>query len=188
MSQEICFERDGEKYTELISEERIKQRVKELAQQLSNDYRDKCPILIGVLNGAFIFLSDLIRELDIDCEVDFVKISSYGGGRVSTGQIKTKKQFDSHVDGRHIVIVEDIADSGRSIKFLEQMFEGTKPASLKFASLLLKEGNAVVDFKLDYVGFIIPSKFVVGYGLDYDQRYRNLRSIYVIEENETAQA
>lgn len=180
MSDNACVEGDDEKYTILISEEQIMRRVKELARQISNDYRDKCPILIGVLNGAFIFLSDLIREMDIDCEVDFVKISSYGGGRVSTGQIKTKKQFDSHVDGRHVLIVEDIADSGRSIKFLEKMFEGTRPASLKFASLLLKEGNAVVDFKLDYIGFTIPTKFVVGYGLDFDQKYRNLREIYVL--------
>jgi len=181
MTNQPCFDGNLEKYKILISRKEIERRVKELARQISDDYRDKCPILIGVLNGAFIFLSDLIREMDIDCEVDFVKISSYGGGRVSTGQIKTKKLFDSHVDGRHILIVEDIADSGRSIKFLEQMFEGTKPASLKFASLLLKEGNAVVDFKLDYVGFTIPTKFVVGYGLDYDQKYRNLRDIYVLD-------
>ena len=125
MSNKPCFEGDAEKYRILISEQQIERRVKELARQISDDYRDKCPILIGVLNGAFIFLSDLIREMDIDCEVDFVKISSYGGGRVSTGQIKAKKQFDSHVDARHILIVEDIADSGRSIKFLEKMFEGT---------------------------------------------------------------
>lgn len=181
MSDKPCFDGNDEKYRLLISEDQIERRVKELAGQISNDYRDKCPILIGVLNGAFIFLSDLIREMDIDCEVDFVKISSYGGGRVSTGQIKTKKQFDSHVDGRHVLIVEDIADSGRSIKFLEKMFEGTQPASLKFVSLLLKEGNAVVDFTLDYVGFTIPTQFVVGYGLDYDQKYRNLREIYILE-------
>jgi len=181
MSDKPCFEGNGEKYRILISEQQIERRVKELARQISDDYRGKCPILIGVLNGAFIFLSDLIREMDIDCEVDFVKISSYGGGRVSTGQIKAKKQFDSHVDGRHILIVEDIADSGRSIKFLEKMFEGTTPASLKFVSLLLKEGTAVVDFTLDYIGFTIPTEFVVGYGLDYDQRYRNLREIYILE-------
>jgi hypoxanthine phosphoribosyltransferase len=181
MSDDLCAETSQEKYTLLISEEQIKRRVKELAHQLSEEYRGRCPIFIGVLNGAFIFLSDLIREMNIDCEVDFVKISSYGGGRVSTGQIKAKKQFDSHVDGRHIIIVEDIADSGRSIKFLEKMFEGTRPASLKFVSLLLKEGTAVVDFKLDYVGFTIPTRFVVGYGLDFDQKYRNLRAIYVLD-------
>ncbi len=182
MSEQKWFERNGERYVELISEEKIQQRVRELAKQLSDDYKDKCPILMGVLNGAFIFLADLIREMTIDCEVDFVKISSYGGGRVSSGFIKSKKGFDSDVDGRHVIVVEDIADSGRSIKFLEKMFAGTKPASLKFISLLLKEDNAVVDFELDYVGFNIPTKFVVGYGLDYDQKERNLRSIYVLEE------
>jgi hypoxanthine phosphoribosyltransferase len=182
MSEQKTFERNGEKYVELISEEKINQRVKELANQLSKDYKGKTPILMGVLNGAFIFLADLIREMTIDCEVDFVKISSYGGGRVSLGFIKSKKGFDSDVDGRHVVVVEDIADSGRSIKFLEKMFAGTNPASLKFVSLLLKEDNAVVDFELDYVGFNIPTKFVVGYGLDFDQKERNLRSIYVIEE------
>lgn len=176
------LEIQGERYVELISEEQIKRRVKELAQQLSDEYRGKCPILVGVLNGAFIFLSDLIREMDIESEVDFVKISSYGGGKVSSGQIKAKKQFDSHVDGRHVIVVEDIADSGRSIKFLERMFKDSKPASLKFVSFLLKEDNAVVDFKLDYVGFNIPTKFVVGYGLDFDQKFRNLKSIYVIQE------
>ncbi|NOZ61382.1 MAG: hypoxanthine phosphoribosyltransferase [Calditrichaeota bacterium] len=182
MKKPVTFERNGEKYVEFITEEQIKQRVKELARQLADDYRDKCPIFIGVLNGAFIFLADLIREMDIDCEVDFVKISSYGSGKVSSGQIKSKKGFDCEVDDRHIVIVEDIADSGRSIKFLEKMFAGTRPASLRFVSLLLKEDNAVVDFKLDYIGFNIPTKFVVGYGLDYDQKDRNLKSIYVIEE------
>ncbi len=181
MSDKPCFNGEKEKYKILISQQQLERRVKELARQISDDYRGKCPILIGVLNGAFIFLSDLIRELEIDCEVDFVKISSYGGGRVSTGQIKTKKQFDSHVDGRHVLIVEDIADSGRSIKFLEKMFEDSQPASLKFVSLLLKEGNAVVDFKLDYVGFMIPTQFVVGYGLDFDQKYRNLRDIYILD-------
>ena len=182
MIEPKSFVRDCEKYIELISEDNIKQRVRELAKQLSDYYKDKSPILIGVLNGAFIFLADLIREMTIDCEVDFVKISSYGGGKISSGFIKSKKGFDSDVDGRHVIIVEDIADSGRSIKFLEKMFEDTNPASLKFVSLLLKEDNAVVDFKLDYVGFNIPTKFVVGYGLDFDQKDRNLSSIYIIEE------
>ncbi len=182
MADNNVLEIQGERYVELISEKQIKRRVKELAQQLSDEYREKCPILVGVLNGAFIFLSDLIREMDIESEVDFVKISSYGGGKVSSGQIKAKKQFDSHVDGRHVIVVEDIADSGRSIKFLERMFKDSRPASLKFVSFLLKEDNAVVDFKLDYVGFNIPTKFVVGYGLDFDQKFRNLKSIYVIQE------
>ena len=170
------------KHRELISEQELKQKIKNLGQKISEDYKDKCPILIGVLNGAFIFMADLIREITIDCEVDFVKISSYGNERVSSGQIKLIKDFDCHVDDRHVIVVEDIADSGRSIQFLERMFADSSPKSVKFVSLLLKEGGAVVDFKIDYVGFKIPNEFVVGYGLDYAQKLRNLSSIYVLEE------
>ncbi|MCI0493554.1 hypoxanthine phosphoribosyltransferase [candidate division KSB1 bacterium] len=169
------------KYRELITEKQIKHRVQELAKKISEDYSDKCPIIIGVLNGAFIFMADFIRELTIDCEVDFVKISSYHGQKSSSGLIRLLKDFDCHVDGRHVIVVEDIADSGRSIQFLAQMFKNVNPESVKFVSLLLKEGGAVVDFNIDYVGFKIPNEFVVGYGLDYDQKYRNLSSIYILE-------
>jgi len=169
-------------FRKLISEEQIKQKIKDLGKQISEDYKDKCPILIGVLNGAFIFLADLIREITIDCEVDFVKISSYGNTKQSSGNIKLKKHFDCDVDDRHVIIVEDIADSGRSIQFLERMFVDSSPKSIKFVSLLLKEGGAVVDFNIDYVGFRIPGEFVVGYGLDYAQKLRNLSAIYVLEE------
>lgn len=169
------------KHKILISEEQIKRRIEELGKQISEEYRDKCPIVIGVLNGAFVFMADLIRELTIDCEVDFVKISSYGGQKVSSGNIRLLKDFDCHVDGRHVLVVEDIADSGRSIKFLEQMFSDSDPKSVKIISLLLKEGGAVVDFKVDYIGFTIPNDFVVGYGLDFDQKYRNLSDIYILE-------
>ena len=168
-------------YRELISEQQINQKIKELANKICEDYREKCPILIGVLNGAFIFMADLIREITIDCEVDFVKISSYGNEMKSSGNIKLLKDFDCDVDDRHVLIVEDIADSGRSIKFLEKMFADSNPKSVKFVSLLLKEGGAIVDFKIDYVGFTIPNEFVVGYGLDYAQKLRNLSSIYVLE-------
>jgi hypoxanthine phosphoribosyltransferase len=126
-------------------------------------------------------LADLIRELTIDCEVDFVKISSYGNLRRSSGKIKLKKDFDCDVEGRHVLVVEDIADSGRSIKFLEEIFSDSNHKSLKFVSLLLKEGGALVDFKIDYVGFNIPNEFVVGYGLDDAQKLRNLSSIFVVE-------
>ncbi len=169
-------------YHELISEEQIKQKVKEIGKKISDEYHDKCPILIGVLNGVFMFMADLMREITIDCEVDFVKISSYGKEKKSSGRIKLLKDFDCDVDGRHVIVVEDIADSGRSIQFLQKMFADSNPKSLKFASLLLKKDGAVVDFKIDYVGFTIPSEFVVGYGLDFAQKLRNLSSIYVLEE------
>ena len=170
------------KHRELISEQELKQKIKNLGKKISEDYKDKCPILIGVLNGAFVFMADLIREITIDCEVDFVKISSYGEQKKSSGQIKLLKDFDCHVDDRHVIVVEDIADSGRSIQFLEKMFADSSPKSVKFVSLLLKEGGAIVDFKIDYVGFKIPNEFVVGYGLDYAQKLRNLSSVYVLEE------
>jgi len=169
------------KYRELITEEQLKQKVKEIGKRISEDYKDKCPILIGVLNGVFIFMADLMRELTIDCEVDFVKISSYGNEKKSSGYIRLLKDFDCHVDDRHVIVVEDIADSGRSIQFLEKMFIDSNPKSVKFVSLLLKEGGAVVNFKIDYVGFKIPGEFVVGYGLDNAQKLRNLSSIYVLE-------
>lgn len=168
-------------YRKFLSAKKIQKRIKELGKQISEEYKDKCPILIGVLNGAFIFMADLIREITIDCEVDFVKISSYANEKRSSGHIKLLKDYDCHVDGRHVLVVEDIADSGRSIKFLEHMFSDSKPESVKFISLLLKEGGAIVDFKLDYVGFRIPNEFVIGYGLDYAQKYRNLPAIYILE-------
>jgi hypoxanthine phosphoribosyltransferase len=168
------------KRQELVTEKQIREKIRELGQRISIDYKDKNPILIGVLNGAFIFMADLIRELTIDCEVDFVKISSYGNEKKSSGHINLLKNFDCDIKDRHIIVVEDIADSGRSIKFLENMMSKSAPKSLKFVSLLLKEGGAVVDFKIDYVGFVIPNEFVVGYGLDFSQKLRNLSSIYVL--------
>ena len=170
-----------EKYRQILSEDQIRKRIKELGQQISEDYRDKCPILIGVLNGGFIFMADLIRELKIDCEVDFIKISSYGNDTKSSGKIRLLKDVDAHVEGRDILIVEDIVDSGRSVQFMQNRFAAMKPKSLRFVSLLLKEENAAVDFKIDYLGFSIPNEFVVGYGLDYSQKFRNLRSIYVMK-------
>lgn len=181
MADDDCQTLIQGKYREIISEQQIKQKIRDIGKKISEDYRDKCPILIGVLNGAFIFMADLIREITIDCEVDFVKINSYGNERKSSGNIRLLKDFDCHVDDRHVLVVEDIADSGRSIQFLEKLFADSAPKSLKFVSLLLKEGGAVVNFKIDYVGFSIPNEFVVGYGLDYAQKLRNLSSIYVLE-------
>lgn len=180
MSDKLYEPSTKESYRVLISKEQLSKRIAELGTQISEEYRDKCPIIIGVLNGAFMFMADLMRELSIDCEVDFIKISSYKG-KESTGKIKLLKDYDCDVDDRHVIIVEDIADSGRSIKFLEQMFVDSNPKSVKFISLLLKEGGAVVDFNIDYVGFTIPNDFVIGYGLDYDQKYRNLSSIYILK-------
>lgn len=163
----------------LIDHKRIANRVRELGAQINRDYADRNPILMIVLNGGFIFGSDLMRALDIPCEVDFIKLSSYGDEMASTGEVKMKKDYDSLVSGRHIIVVEDIVDSGLSLSFLKTKFSMQQPASVAFASLLHKPDNSRLDFTLDYVGFEIGPEFVIGFGLDYKQNYRNLPEIYV---------
>ncbi len=171
------------RYRLLLSEEDIKKRVREMAEEISRDYHGRCPVFIGVLNGSFIFLADLIRELSIDCEVDFFKISSYGDALESSGEVKLKKDIDCHLEGRDVIVVEDIVDSGLSVRYLDERVRAMKPRSLKFASLLVKWDNAQPNRKIDYVGFAIPKEFVVGYGLDYMQKLRNLKGIYVLQES-----
>jgi hypoxanthine phosphoribosyltransferase len=175
----------------LIDAERIRERVRELGSQISRDYKGLNPILMIVLNGGFIFAADLMRQLEMPCEVDFIKISSYGDELSSSGEVKMKKDYDSLVSGRHLLVIEDIVDSGLSLSFLKQKFELQHPASVKFATLLHKPDNSTLDFSLDYVGFEIGPEFVIGYGLDYKQNWRNLPAIHVRvdgREEETAQA
>jgi len=168
-------------YPVLLSAEQIQQKVRELGETISAEYKDRCPVFIGVLNGSYMFIADLMRHITIDCEVDFVKISSYGDAMKTSGVIKVKKEIDCHVEGRDVLVVEDIIDSGQSVKYLEKKLTELKPKSLKFVSLLVKEGSAQVDYRCDYVGFRIPNRFVVGYGLDYAQKFRNLPAIYVMD-------
>ena len=175
---------DDMKFRIMISEQKLQERIAEMAQEISRDYADKNPILVGVLNGAFMFLGDLMKRMTIDCEVDFIKISSYGDKMVSSGEVKMRKDYDALVHGRHVIIIEDIVDSGISLSFLKEKFQIQNTASTRFASLLFKEETARLDFELDYVGFRIPSDFVIGYGLDYKQNYRNLPAIYVLDEEE----
>lgn len=169
------------RYKIMYTEAQIEQRVSELAQQISDDYREKLPVLVGVLNGAFMFLSDLAKKLEINCEIDFIKISSYGNSQTSSGQIKLKKDIDCHLEGREVIVVEDIVDSGLSIQYLENKIRSMQPKSLKFVSLFLKEGTAKVPYHIDYVGFKIPNEFVVGYGLDFAQKFRNLPALYILK-------
>jgi hypoxanthine phosphoribosyltransferase len=169
-------------FIRLLSEEAIKARVKELGKQISSDYKDKIPVFIGVLNGAFIFLSDLLRNISIDCEVDFFKLSSYGDEKISSGMVSLIKELNCDVKGRDLIIVEDIVDSGLSIKFIKDMISLHKPGSISVAAFLFKPNSLRYDVKIDYIGFEIPSKFVIGYGLDYAQKFRNLKSIYIISE------
>ena len=176
MNDQIVINND--RFVPYLSAEQIKNRVKELATQINKDYQDKVPIFIGILNGSFIFFADLIREIRLDCEVDFLKLSSYGEAKISSGQVKLLKDLNCQVTGRDIIVVEDVIDSGLSIEFMKKIISKENPASLSVVTLLLKKSVAKVNFPIDYVGFEIPPEFVIGYGLDYAQKVRNLSSIY----------
>lgn len=169
-------------FVPFITEEEIQKRVKDIGEQITREYKGKVPVFIGVLNGASLFMCDLIRNIDLDCEIDFFKLSSYGDEKISSGRVKLVKEIGCDVTNRDIIIVEDIVDSGLSIKFIEELMEKHKPSDMKVASLLVKPDSLKYNVKIDYIGFNIPSKFVIGYGLDYAQRYRNLRSIYSLKE------
>jgi len=164
-----------------ITSEKIQSRVNELAQSIRNDYAGKVPIFIGVLNGSFIFISDLVREVSIDVEIDFLKLSSYGDSKISSGEVKLLKDLNCQIDGRDIIIVEDIIDSGLSIKYIRDLVLTHNPSSLEFCTLLMKKGLSNLTFDIKYTGFEIDNKFVVGYGLDYAQKYRNLKEICILE-------
>lgn len=185
MRDEIVINND--RFTLYLSEEKIRKRVKELAAHINDDYRTKVPIFIGILNGSFIFFSDLIRDITIDCEVDFLKLSSYGDAKISSGQVTLLKDLNCEVKGRDIIVVEDVVDSGLSIDFMKKIVMKENPASFRVVTLLLKKSVAKIDFPIDYVGFEIPPEFVIGYGLDYAQKVRNLRSIYRLAPNNLTQ-
>lgn len=171
-----------EKFVPYLTAEEIQKRVAELGKELSEEYKTKLPIFIGVLNGSFMFMSDLLKNITINCEMDFFKLSSYGDTKISSGRVKLVKDLNADITDRHLIIVEDIVDSGLSIKYIEELIAEHKPASMKVATLLYKPDSLKYDVKIDYIGFKIPSKFVIGYGLDYAQKYRNLPSIYALSE------
>lgn len=180
MSERIKIGND--EFVPFLPEEQIQTRIKELAKQISSDYKSTTPIFIGVLNGSFLFMSDLIRYVTVDCEIDFFKLSSYGDEKISSGKVKLIKELNCEVNDRDIIIVEDIVDTGLSIKYIEELFEEKRPKSMKVVSLLVKPGSLKYKVKIDYIGFNIPDKFVIGYGLDIAQKYRNLRGIYILNE------
>jgi len=169
---------NGDRFAVMLSERRIKTRVRQLARQISREYRGKTPVFIGVLNGSFIFFADLIREVTIDCEMDFLKLSSYGDAKISSGNVRLLKDLNCQVEGRHIIIVEDIVDSGLSMEYIRSLILYQNPASFKIVTLLYKPANIRSNIQLDYVGFTIAPEFVIGYGLDYAQRERNLKAIW----------
>ena len=163
--------------TVYFSKERIDTRVKEIASQLSNNFSGKCPVIIGVLNGSFIFLSDLVRLFDFDCEIDFVKANSYVG-KESSGKVKLDKDVSIDINNRRVILVEDIIDSGLTMEFLYEHILSFKPLDITIVTLLSKKNNYKLDFNIDITGFEIGSDFVVGYGLDLNHKYRNLDSLY----------
>lgn len=167
-------------YSVLISEEKIHQRLIEMGNEIADAYNDEVPILIGVLNGGFVFLADLIRYVNIDCEIDFIRISSYGDEKESTGHIKVLKPLSADIKGRHVVVVEDIVDSGLSVQFLCKMLSAFEPESLKVATLLRKKSRMKIKLEIEFIGFDIEDKYVIGYGLDDKQIKRNLRAIYIV--------
>ncbi|GAA0368546.1 hypoxanthine phosphoribosyltransferase [Alkalibacterium iburiense] len=165
----------------LISEEEIKNKVKELGEILAEEYKDKNPLLVCVLKGGMPFMADLIKEMNIYLEIDFMDVSSYGSELVSSGEVKILKDLDTNVEGRHVVFVEDIIDTGGTLSYLKDLFKYRKAESVKIVTLLDKPSGRKKDIEADWIGFTIPDAFVVGYGLDYIENYRNLPFIGVLK-------
>jgi len=166
----------------LISKARIQAKVKQMARKISADYRGKDPVLVGVLRGSFIFMADLLRELSIPVEVDFIAVASYNGGTKSSGVVRLNQDLSTGITGRHVILVEDIVDSGLTLSYLLNNLKTRRPASLEVCTLLDKKDRRRMQVPVKYKGFNIPDKFVVGYGLDHNQLHRNLPYISWIEE------
>ena len=165
----------------IVYRDTIKARVKELADEISMDYRDKDLLLICVLKGGVVFLSDLMREIDMTVDVDFMLVSSYGSGTKSSGKVKILKDLDESIEGRHVLIVEDLIDTGLTLKHLKDLLFTRDPASVSVCTIFDKPARRLVDMELEYVGIEIPDEFVVGYGLDYAGKYRNLQDLCTLK-------
>ena len=166
----------------LIDEAALRQRIEELGEEISTDYAGREVLLVGVLKGAVFFMADLMRQLSLPCEIDFMAISSYGEGTDSSGVVRILKDLDSNIIGRHVLVLEDIIDTGLTLSYLMRNLGAREPASLEVCALLVKHGRRETDVPVKYVGFEIPNQFVVGYGLDYAERYRNLPHVAVLQE------
>jgi hypoxanthine phosphoribosyltransferase len=164
----------------LVPAEDLARRVRELALEVSADYADRDLVLIGVLKGAVFFLADLMRQLTVGCELDFMAVSSYGSATKSSGVVRILKDLDAVIEGRDVLIVEDIVDSGLTLQYLLRNLAGRNPRSLEVCALLVKPARREVELRARYVGFEIPDRFVIGYGLDHDERYRNLPFVAVL--------
>ncbi len=165
----------------LVPAAQIQQKVRELGEQITRDYAGEKLLLVGILRGAFVVLSDLIRQIEIPCEVDFMEVSSYGAGTTSSGVVRILKDLEEDISGRHVLIVEDIIDTGLTLSYLRRSLLARKPASLEICALLSKPARRQVDIEVRYQGFEVPDVFVVGYGIDYAGFYRNLRDIYALK-------
>jgi hypoxanthine phosphoribosyltransferase len=166
----------------LIGEERLQARVRELGLEISADYAGRDLLLVGVLKGAVFFMADLMRAISVPCEIDFMAISSYGASHDSSGVVRILKDLDINIEGRHVLVVEDIIDSGLTLSYLVRNLESREPASLGVCALLTKPERREIDVEVRYVGFEIPNRFVIGYGLDFAERYRNLPYLGVLDE------
>ena len=165
----------------LVDEESLRMRVAELGEEISTDYAGRDLLLVGVLKGAVFFMADLMRQLTVPCEVDFMAISSYGAASDSSGVVRILKDLDIPLENRHVLVVEDIIDSGLTLSYLMRNLRARRPASLEVCALLTKPERREIDIPVRYVGFEIPNRFVVGYGLDLDQRYRNLPYVAALD-------
>ncbi len=165
----------------LFSEEQLARRVDEIAQQITRDYQGKEIVLISVLRGSFVFMADLVRRITLPCTVDFMAVSSYGSGTTSSGQVKIVKDLSEQIEGKDVLVVEDILDSGNTLSYLLKLLEARHPTSIRLCALLDKPERRTKPVAVQYCGFTIPDEFVVGYGLDYDEKYRNLPYIGILK-------
>ena len=171
----------AEKISVLLTEEEVDKKIQEIGEQISKDYAGEQVHLVCVLRGGAFFMCELAKRITVPVSLDFMSVSSYGGDTKSSGVVKIVKDLDDSLAGKNVIVVEDIVDSGRTLSYLLEILKGRGPASLRLCTLLDKPERRVIDVKVDYTGFNIPDEFVVGYGLDYDQRYRNLPYIGVVE-------
>ena len=165
----------------LLTEEQLREKVSELGARITEDYRGKKPLFLGVLKGCFVFMADLVRSVDLPCGLDFMAVSSYGSGTTTTGAVRITRDLGRDIEGEDVIIVEDILDSGVTLHYLRDYLTRRRPASVRIVTLLDKPERRRADVKADYCGFVVPDEFVVGYGLDYAERYRNLPYIGILK-------
>jgi hypoxanthine phosphoribosyltransferase len=165
----------------LFTEDQIKNRIEEIASQINGDYKNKFPIFVGVLKGVFIFMADLLRKIEIDCDVDFLAISNYSNDARNRGVVRLVKDLDLSIEGRHVIFIEDVIDTGLTINYLLRNLRERNPASLKICTLFNRPSRRLIDLSIQYKGFDLEDKFIVGYGLDYHERFRNLPYVGIIK-------